>query len=33
MLSLRRLLNFIVKEQRDDLEHVASFLMVDGPGG
>lgn len=33
MLSLRKLLGFIVEEQRDDLDHLANFLMVDGPGG
>ena len=33
MLSLRKLLGYIVEEQRDDLDHLANFLMVDGPGG
>lgn len=33
ILSLRRLLNHIVRDQRDDLRHLEAFLNADGPGG
>ncbi len=33
MLSLRKVLNFIVEDQRDNLLHLESFLNADGPGG
>lgn len=33
MLSLRRILNFIVEDQKHDLLHMESFLNADTPGG
>ena len=33
MLSLRRVLEFIVDDQRDNLHQMEAFLTADGPGG
>jgi CBS domain-containing protein len=33
MLSLRKLLNFLVEDQKHDLQHLEAFINVDGPGG
>lgn len=33
MLSLRKVLNFIVTDQRENLMHMEAFLNADGPGG
>lgn len=33
MLSLRKLLNYLVDDQRHDLRHLEAFITVDGPGG
>ena len=33
MLSLRKLLNHLVEDQRHDLRHLEAFINVDGPGG
>lgn len=33
MLSLRKLLNRLVEDQRHDLQHLEHFINVDGPGG
>lgn len=33
MLSLRKILKFIVDDQRHDLEHMEAFLNADSPGG
>lgn len=33
MLSLRKVLLYLVEDQRDNLAHLEAFLNVDGPGG
>ncbi len=33
MLSLRKVLSYIVEDQRDNLVHMEAFLNADGPGG
>ena len=33
MLSLRKLLNYLVEDQRDNLVHLEAFMNVDGIGG
>ncbi len=33
MLSLSKVLNFIVEDQRNDLQHMEAFLNADVPGG
>ena len=33
LVSLRRVLNYIVEDQRDNLLHMESFLRADSPGG
>ena len=33
MLSLRKLLNYLVEDQRHNLQHLEAFINVDGPGG
>lgn len=33
MLSLRKLLSYIVEDQRDNLNQMEAFLNADGPGG
>ena len=33
MLSLRKLLNYLVEDQRDNLLHLEAFINVDGFGG